>query len=120
MTKNIKISAHALEQFTSRTSVSTYEACTLLRKSYDNAELITKEEAYQINGDKKILNKYNKKSKYYKIDFSKIDIKEINNTLIGIFVIRDNEIVTFKTNKEIYIYQSLNNFYKLNGVYKAL
>lgn len=118
----IIFSSHALSQFSVRTHSNVLDTLLNIRNVWECAEKIDREEAYRIIKYKKFLSEENKKTIYYKVNLGCEEVLDIieqegchlnYNKMIGIFVVKDNKCVTFKTNIESGIWKKIRkNKYK--------
>lgn len=126
----ITFSTHALNQFAKRTHTDLLNAIPKMRILWEYAEKIDKEEAYELILDNKVLKtkKKYKNTYFYKVDIGSSDVLNLikeegchlpYEQMIGVFVVRDNYCVTFKTNLESNIWANLNPS-KLNAKYVNL
>lgn len=120
----VTFSSHALRQFSSRIGIPILGTAEKIRKVFNQSIIISRDEAYDINGDKAILQKSNKDTTYYKVDMSKPEVSDgLNNSLqgmIGIFVVRGRDVVTFKTNRELSIWSSLSRYQRSSGTIRPM
>ena len=129
-TDKITFSTHALTQFAKRTHTDLINAIPKMHILWEHAEKIEKEEAYDLILDDNVLKT---KKKYKNTSFYKVNIgaNEVIDSIrekgchlpyeqmIGVFIVRDNYCVTFKTNLESSIWANLNPS-KLNAKYVNL
>lgn len=76
-----------------------------MRKLWPSRKLITREEAVELIGDPQIMSKKNKKSRYYLV------LMNEDSNFKGVFVVRDNTVITFKTTTDQAIWASLKAKY---------
>lgn len=114
---SIKFKNHALNQFSNRLSIPFLHSAEKMRKIWDYAEEISREEAIQITSDREIFKKRNKTTRYFKVDLKNPVITKIlyedncplkDETVSGLFVVREGYVVTFKTTLELEIWRQLN------------
>lgn len=119
MRNDITFSSHALSQFSKRLCIPMVEAVSVMRGLWNKSQEITRERAYEITLDREILKKKNKDTKYYSVDLSDGEViskfKSIGygipkNITLGIFVVRHNNCVTFKTDLDMDIWSNLYKF----------
>lgn len=130
MDGQVVFSSHALSQFSKRVCVEMIDTVQHIREVWQCAVEIDRDKAYELTGDKEILKKENDNSKYYEVMFSSPSVMaalkkrptSYYQNLIGIFVVRDDTCVTFKTSVEKDIYNNLykfrytKRFYDIQGV----
>lgn len=117
MKKDITFSGHALSQFCKRLCIPMINGATKIRQIWYYTKEITREQAWELTYDKEILKKKNKFTKYYLVNFNNPEIysyiKTEKNTglpineMYGIFIVKENYCVTFKTTYDNDIWQHL-------------
>ena len=117
--EDIKFSAHALSQFSKRICVPMLESTSKIREVWSYSKEISQDTAFELTGDKAILKKENKGAKFYLVNLGQEEVlsiikKEGNylplETMIGVFIVKEHNCVTFKTSLENDIWSNIQKF----------